>query len=569
MLVLAIVMSVVLTGMVLSLAWVASVQAQTSAQYPKLDGAFYAAETGIQHAVWKFKNDNQWRATAVAPFTGSVTMLGEAYTYSVTATDAVGNATLAWSFNEGSGATTADTTGRGNTGTFQGGATWTTPGRSGAAIRLNGRTAYVNCGNNASTNLTGDVSFSAWFRLSSAAYDQKIGANQNGSFGGYKLCIYNSKVEFEVRDASNIPWLNRNIAGGTIFTMGSWFHVVGVYSDSGHWIKTYVNGQLDREMTGLPVNALGSTTGTFVIGREPFDSSLYFFGGDIDDIRVFNRVLSEQEILALYDTTIDITATATNGRVSNSMGVSCSIPTPPPPTVPALMIDSALTLKNVTINGDLEVDGNLTGQSGGATINGNVTYSGTLGGASYLTITGTTTRAAVTEPVIDYTAVKAQATNYGQTVNGNSSGDTYNFGSLRGSKVIWIKGNLTNPTVEFSGVAPAGGTFIVDGDLKFNGSEAKNLGTSGYPVNFIVLGNVNQTGPGRVTLMGSIYATGNWTRRNCDITGNIWISGSVTDSSTSTSTFSAATPPWFDSRVSAAPTASLPVYYTGIHGGMP
>ncbi|HVT80344.1 MAG TPA: hypothetical protein VHM90_06770, partial [Phycisphaerae bacterium] len=196
---LMIVVSVVLTGLAVTLAWMGSAHASMAGQMPKMDASFYAAEAGAQHAIWKFKHDNTWRATANNPLTGVVNMYGQNWTYSVTCSDSVGDSLLAWKFDEGNGAQTADSTGNGNTGIFHGGVSWYTPGRSGYCIQLNGVDGYVDCGNNPQTNLTGDMTFSAWVKMNSGYYDQKIGGNQNGSYGGYKLCIYNSKAEFEVR----------------------------------------------------------------------------------------------------------------------------------------------------------------------------------------------------------------------------------------------------------------------------------------------------------------------------------------------------------------------------------
>src|SRR5262249_6143253 len=54
-----------------------------------------------------------------------------------------------WPFDEGSGATAADATGNGNTGTLQGGAIWTS-GRFGGGLRFDGVDDYVQINNSAS-----------------------------------------------------------------------------------------------------------------------------------------------------------------------------------------------------------------------------------------------------------------------------------------------------------------------------------------------------------------------------------------------------------------------------------
>src|ERR1035437_5369174 len=213
---LMIMVAVILTGLVMTLAWAGSVYATIAGQLPKVDAAFYAAEAGGQVAVWKFRHDNQWRAPVASAFTGTINMYNTNYTYSAVVSDSIGDATLAWKFDENSGTSTADASGHGNTGTFHGGCSWDPNGRSGSAVAMNGVDGYIDCGNNSSTNLTGDMTFSVWVKMNSAYYDQKIGGNESGVSGGYKLCIYNTKAEFEVRDGTNVARLDRDVAGGTM-----------------------------------------------------------------------------------------------------------------------------------------------------------------------------------------------------------------------------------------------------------------------------------------------------------------------------------------------------------------
>ena len=69
----------------------------------------------------------------------------------------------AWGFSEGSGGTTADGSGNGNTGTITG-ATWTTQGRYGNALSFNGTSNVVRVPSSASLNLTTGMTLSAWIR---------------------------------------------------------------------------------------------------------------------------------------------------------------------------------------------------------------------------------------------------------------------------------------------------------------------------------------------------------------------------------------------------------------------
>ena len=130
--------------------------------------------------------------------------------------------------------------------------------------------------------------------MDSTAGDRKIAGNQDLATGGYKFGLYSSGlIEFEIRTSANAATLNRTSAGGTVLQQGVWYHVAGVYS-KGQYIRTYVYGNLDREL--VTTVALGTSTGSFKLGRDP-RSAAYYWLGAMDDVEIFNRVLSQEEIL--------------------------------------------------------------------------------------------------------------------------------------------------------------------------------------------------------------------------------------------------------------------------------
>lgn len=88
-------------------------------------------------------------------------------------------------------------------------------------------------------------------------------------------------------------------AGSAIFTpiaviLGNTYHVVGTYD--GVISRLYVNGiQVASQTIGG-----GSIGGPLRIGT--WDAAQYWFSGVIDEVAVYDRVLSDSEILAHYNT---------------------------------------------------------------------------------------------------------------------------------------------------------------------------------------------------------------------------------------------------------------------------
>ncbi len=241
---------------------------------------------GLQRGVTYY-----WRVDEVA--TGG-TVTGPVWSFTVRPVIAKTDPSLVgwWTLDDESSNAAVDHSGWDNYGTVYGSPAWT-EGYFGDALTFDGIDDYVDCGDDASLNSVDSVTVAAWTKLGRTGGDRKIGSNQNNATGGYKLGVFtNDKVEFEVRTAANQAVLNRAVEGGTVLEADVWYHVAGVYNKGQH-IRTYVNGKLDRELGTSEV--AGISTGTFKLGRESY-SSAYWWLGALDDVRVYNRVLSKEEI---------------------------------------------------------------------------------------------------------------------------------------------------------------------------------------------------------------------------------------------------------------------------------
>jgi len=200
-----------------------------------------------------------------------------------------------WKFDEGSGTIALDNSGHGNHGTFTGDPQWVT-GYDGYALEFDGSGDFLDCGDNLSLEILDAVSITTWIKVGDLGIDHKIGGNQDGTNGGFKMSIFsNNRVEFEIRTSDNSATLNRDISGGTEIVENVWYHVAGVYSQGDGYIRTYVNGNLDRQLA--TTEQLGASPGTFYIGCEPFNTGSNNFNGVLDDVRLFSKALIQDEIM--------------------------------------------------------------------------------------------------------------------------------------------------------------------------------------------------------------------------------------------------------------------------------
>src|ERR1035437_8742328 len=61
-LIMAIVVSVIVTSLVMVVAWNSTVMVQSTSNYMKEARAYYVAEGALQRAYWRYKKDNTYRA---------------------------------------------------------------------------------------------------------------------------------------------------------------------------------------------------------------------------------------------------------------------------------------------------------------------------------------------------------------------------------------------------------------------------------------------------------------------------------------------------------------------------
>jgi len=193
----------------------------------------------------------------------------------------------AWGFNEGSGTTTADGSGKGNPGTVTG-AAWSTQGKFGGALSFNGSSSLVRVADSASLDLTTGMTLSAWINPS---------ANQSGwrtilqkQTDAYFLNASNSTGPLRPSGGGTFGTGDSYVSGPTASPVGSWTHVT--YTYDGTTQRVYVNG---TQVATKATTGLIQTTASplWIGGNQPYGE---FFQGLIDEVRVYNRALTPSEV---------------------------------------------------------------------------------------------------------------------------------------------------------------------------------------------------------------------------------------------------------------------------------
>ncbi len=196
-----------------------------------------------------------------------------------------------WHFDEGTGTSTADSSGYGNGGTLVD-ATWTATSTcvAGRCLTFDGSSNYVQVNSADSLNPgSGPFSVEVWFKLNAAG-------SLNASILYNKENLYEASAGGGYFSYAWQPYWNWTLVFPV--TVGEWYHTVIVYDGVNQTI--YENGTAvsTRPQTGN----MGTNTNALRIGaRGAPGAASSFFPGVIDEMTIYNRALTAGEVAARYN----------------------------------------------------------------------------------------------------------------------------------------------------------------------------------------------------------------------------------------------------------------------------
>lgn len=207
-----------------------------------------------------------------------------------------------WSFNDGIGTLARDYSGKGNDATLSGSTlpSWVS-GKVGTCLSFTGTAScFVETSTPVTTAIT-NVSMCAWFRTNNYTQaGQMIIHNGSDNAGnGYGFALNNeSTTSGQIQILySTIAWYNT----GSFVTDAGWHF--GVFTINNTGIQRYYHdGSLIYTGGGGTRNTPTLHTD---IGRNDYivghPSTARYFNGYIDEVRFYNRQISQPEITALYN----------------------------------------------------------------------------------------------------------------------------------------------------------------------------------------------------------------------------------------------------------------------------
>ncbi len=189
-----------------------------------------------------------------------------------------------WTLDEGSGTVAKDSSGNGNNGALDG-AQWVA-GVQGGALQFDGSSS-VDCGNAPQLALTQALSLTLWVNPANLTGDRAF-AGRSAADGGYAFKSLDTHLRFTT------PGIMDHDGDNSLLQFDTWQHVAVTFvpgQDAG--CVFYINGIATDTLNS---SALAAGAGPFEIGHNHWNQWCL---GMIDEVRVYDRVLSAEEVAAL------------------------------------------------------------------------------------------------------------------------------------------------------------------------------------------------------------------------------------------------------------------------------
>lgn len=190
------------------------------------------------------------------------------------------------------------------------------------SLQFDGFSSYVTISPQTGLDITGPITIEAWINPTSFGFNSAQNSivckhGWSSGEGGFVLrCGGTGELSFNLAgiDLNHLPvsWVEV-ISGTGILSLNNWYHVAGTFD--GNEVKCYVNGNLEGT-TAFQGTIAPSTSYPLALGRlaDPVYGPDRYFSGSMDEVRIWNRALSQSEIMSGMNNHID--PTSASGLVS-------------------------------------------------------------------------------------------------------------------------------------------------------------------------------------------------------------------------------------------------------------
>lgn len=214
----------------------------------------------------------------------------------------VGSQVGYWKFDEGYGTTAYDSSPHGNDGTLTGTTLpeWTSDGKFGKAFNFNGGEERIDVGNIEAFDLFSQAStISFWIKKSNQERMIPMAKfhYDGGNSKGWMFDFDSNYSRVNIADGSGYAWQPQFGA----IDDDTWYHITLTFDDSSRQAIPYTNGVQGNSVTIPEGEFVPASLYSMTIGSRPDSTTWNPMQGLIDEVKIYNSALTEDEIKIDYN----------------------------------------------------------------------------------------------------------------------------------------------------------------------------------------------------------------------------------------------------------------------------
>jgi hypothetical protein len=180
---------------------------------------------------------------------------------------------------------------------------------------------WISIDHNSLLNFNSTFTISAWCKANSIypvpGYPATILSKHTwGSPSGYVFSIGGTtpndvptpnegRINFQA--SPNYNFTTSPQSNASIVSSGQWYNLVITYSGTSGLLKYFINGELvDSISINFDANINSNSLVIGALSYDGFNGGTHFFNGKIDDIGIWNRILTQTEIYTMFNTSLTV-----------------------------------------------------------------------------------------------------------------------------------------------------------------------------------------------------------------------------------------------------------------------
>jgi hypothetical protein len=153
--------------------------------------------------------------------------------------------------------------------------------------------------------LTGSISIAAWLYPTDVSTQGHVFSNYGGNDNGENHFLLGIGTGSDTDSDQPVFFIDAGIEGhqaqAPAVRVNSYYHLTGVFDEVASEIRIYVDGSLAGTASWSRQTPDWQQRRT-QLGVPPEGSEKFFYNGDLDDPRAYNKALSDLEVQNLYTT---------------------------------------------------------------------------------------------------------------------------------------------------------------------------------------------------------------------------------------------------------------------------